>query len=423
MFGDLRHGLRLLVNAKGWTAVVVLSLALGIGANTALFSAVNGLLLKQLAANDPETLVRVRWAGRNDMATDSNDYGFSAQDAAGERVRATFSYAMFQEFAEANRTLTDLFACAPVSPVNVVVDGRADIASALVSSGNYYQVLGVKAHLGRTLVPADDRPSAPPVAVISYRYWRSRFAGDAQVLGKPIHINHVPVTIVGVLPPEFTGVQQAVSGGSDIFLPIALDPQLYTRERRLAKPTHWWVQVMGRLKPGVTPEHVRANLEGVFRHQAKAGLDAYLASLPEPIRSASFNRNRTDVPQLRVDSGSRGIYDVRPTDLRAVTILGVVVALVLLIVCANVANLLLSRVLRLVLRESMLLVAAGVCIGVAVALGAGRFVASLLFGLTATDTTTIIAAIAVMVLVAAIAAYLPARRAARVDPVVALRYE
>ena len=179
MLRDLRHGVRMLLQAKGWTAVVVISLALGIGANTALFSAINGLLLKKLPVKDPDTLVRLRYAGRNDMVTSSSDYGFTTKDAAGRDMRTTFSYPMFQQFVADNRTMTDLFACAPFGRVNVVVDGQAEIATSFISTGNYYRMLGVTARLGRTITPEDDRPAAPPVAVISLKYWRSRFGGNS----------------------------------------------------------------------------------------------------------------------------------------------------------------------------------------------------------------------------------------------------
>src|SRR5215471_18822264 len=173
MLKDLRHAVRMLLRAKGWTAVVVISLALGIGANTALFSAVNGLLLTRLPVSDPDTLVRLRYAGPNDMVTDSNDYGQSNRDAGGLPQRTTFSYPMFQQFVADNRTVNDLVACAPYNRVNLVVDGNADLASAFISTGNYYRMLGLQANPGRTITPDDDRAAAPPVAVISAKYWRS----------------------------------------------------------------------------------------------------------------------------------------------------------------------------------------------------------------------------------------------------------
>jgi predicted permease len=382
MFKDLRHGVRMLLHAKGWTAVVVISLALGIGANTALFSATNSLILRKIPVKDPDGLVRLRWAGRNQMATNSSDYGFSAKDANGDDVRATVSYPMYQQFVADNKTMTGLFACAPYGQLNFVVNGQAEIARGFVATGNFFQILGVAATRGRTLLPDDDRASAPPVAVISDKYWRTRFGSDPNAIDKVVQVNNVAVTIVGVIEPSFTGIQQPVGDPPDVFVPMSLDAQL--TQERLSRPTTWWLLVMGRLKPGTTAAQVQGNLEGVFQHTARAGLDSYLSSLDEAARAISNNRNRTAVPRLRVDSGARGTYDVNTTDLRAVVILTVVVALVLLIVCANVANLLLSRaaarqreisvrlsmgatrwrLIRQLLTESLLLASVGGALGV-----------------------------------------------------------
>src|SRR4026209_1004082 len=203
MLKDLRHDVRALLRDKGWTAVVVLSLALGIGANTALSGAGNSLLLKKLTVRDPDTLVRLRYGGRNDMVTSSSDYGFSSWGADGQNIRTTFSYPMNQQFLADNQTMSELIAFAPFGRVNAVVDGQAEIATSFISTGNYYQALGVGARIGRTIVPDDDKPTAPPVAMISSKYWHTRFSTDPAVLGKTIRVNNVVVTIVGVLLPEF----------------------------------------------------------------------------------------------------------------------------------------------------------------------------------------------------------------------------
>ena len=153
MFNDLRYAVRMLLHAKAWTAVVVISLALGIGANTALFSAVNSLLLRKLPVKDPDGLVRFGWAGRNDMVTNQSGYGYRANDAAGREVRASFSYPMFQQFVASNQTMEALFACAPFGRVNVVVNGQAEVATSFITTGNFYRVLGVTAIVG-----THDRP-------------------------------------------------------------------------------------------------------------------------------------------------------------------------------------------------------------------------------------------------------------------------
>jgi predicted permease len=441
MLKDVIYGIRVLMHAKGWTAVVVLSLALGIGANTAIFSALNAMLLTQIPVEDPDRLVRFRFVGRNQMSTNSSEYGFTRR-IGGEPSRGTFSYPMYQQFRKDNQTLADLFACAPAGRVNVVANGQAELATAFLATGNYFRVLGIEARAGRVIVPEDDDPAAAPVAVISERFWHSRFGGDPSVVGRTISANQVQVTIVGILPAAFTGVQQPVAAPPDITFPLSLDVQLNpppfingVAMVRTTQPTTWWLQVMGRLKPGATVEQVQGNFAGVFQATARAGLDFYLAGLSAESRANSNNQNRTAVPRLLIESGARGIYDVSDTSLRDVNILTAVVALVLLIVCANVANLLLSRatarqkeisirlsvgatrarLVRQMLVESLLLAGIGGAVGLAVGYWGRQLLPGTLGQFSPLDWRVFLFTAVVVLLTGLIFGIAPALRTTRAD--------
>jgi predicted permease len=342
---DLTHAARVLLKNKAWTAVVVLSLALGIGANTALFSAVNGLLLENVPVPDPGSLVRLQWAGRNDMVRNTSDYGSTRRDQ-GDGVTSTVSFEMFQTLRAANQTLTDLAAGAPVGTANVIVDGKADFATTFTASGNYFTMLRVPPFRGRLLQESDDKAGAPPAIIISHQFWVRRFASDPNIEGRVVSMNNTPVTIVGVLPVAYTGIQRAVDTPPDITYPLALDPILTVGGigPRLSEPTTYWLQLVGRLKPGVSTEQAHANFSGLFQRTARAGMDAYKAGLSDADRNLERNRQRGDaVPRLLLDSASRGIYDPDDNSRQSAGILSGVVVLVLLIVCANVANLMLAR--------------------------------------------------------------------------------
>jgi len=434
MLRDIRHGIRVLLQAKGWTAVVVLSLAIGIGANAVIFSAVNATLLRTLAVEDPDSLVRLRNAGPNDMVVDSSDYGFTAAGPFGQ-VHTTFSYPMYRQFREANQTMVDLVASVPMNGVTATIERHAETVSALLVSGNYHSLLGVRPRIGRAIEPNDDRPDARPVAVISERFWRSRLSADPAVIGRVITVAGVAATIVGITPAEFRGTQRPTAQPSDVTIPIAFDPRI-RGERRLDVPTNWFVQIMGRLKPGVTPGQVEGSLAELFRTEARAGWQAYLAAQTPEERNTAQNRSRADIPRLVADSGSRGIYDANTNDVRALQIIGVVVALVLLLVCANIANLLLSRaafrqrelsvrlsmgatrarLIRQLLTESLLLAAMGGAVGILVANWGHQLLPAPIGTVSEIDARVIGVMIAVTGLVAMIFGILPAMRATRIDP-------
>ena len=454
MFSDLKFAVRMLLKAKGWTAVVVLSLALGIGATTALFSAASGLLLRNLPVKDPDQVVRFRTVGNNDMATGSSDYGRSApvegQDYGlppsidGARVRTSFSYPMYQALRKANETLIDLAASAPYGRLNVIADGQAEAANAFICSGNYYQLLGVSAARGRLLTPDDDRADAPPAAVISYGFWTRRFSRDPAAVGKVIRVGGVPVTIVGVLPEEFVGTVNAGARAPDVSVPLALDPilALEVRDRdRLRRATEWWLQIFGRMKPGVDPRRVQANFGPMFQSAARAGLDEYLASLPPAERRNSRNRSRTSVPRLMVQPGGRGLTDVSDNDVQAVRVLTAVVVLMMLIVCGNVANLLLARattrereiairfsmganrarVILQLLVESVVLAAIGGVLGSILAAWGVQLLPATLGRAAAFDWRVLAFAVAATTLTGVAFGVLPALRATSVNVTTALK--
>jgi predicted permease len=349
---DLRLGVRVLLRTKSWTLIVLVSLALGIGANTALFTAVNGLLLQTVRVAEPERLIRFNWTGKNDMVRSSSDYGYSGSSAT-RNVRSTFSFAIFEQLRAANATLTDLAAGAPMGSLNVIVNGDAQLATGYEASGNYFDVLGVSAVLGRVFGKADDKPGATPVAVISYPYWKSRFAGEPSVIGRVVSINGQMVTVIGVTRPDFDGIQRLGTDPPDVTVPLSFDavfspptplPNARTAIPRMNQPTYWWLQLVGRLKAGASIEQARANFTTVFQNTAKAGMAEYQSSLTADEKSLSFNRQRGDaVPELLVKSAAHGYYELDPQARRSAGFLSVVVIIILLIVCANVANLLLSR--------------------------------------------------------------------------------
>ncbi len=445
---DLRLGVRVLLRTKSWTLVVLVSLALGIGANTALFTAINGVLLQTVHVSEPERLIRFNWTGKNDMVRSSNDYGYSGSSGT-RNVRSTFSFAIFEQLRAANTTLTDLAAGAPMNSLNVIVNGDAQLATGYQASGNYFNVIGVSAALGRVFGEADDKLSVPPVAVISHPYWKKRFAGEPSVINRVVLINGQMVTIIGVTREDFSGIQKLGSDPPDVTVPLAFEavfspptplPNAGPALPRRNQPTAWWLQLVGRLKANASIEQARANFTTVFQNTAKAGMAEYQSSLTADEKNLSFNRPRGDaVPELLVKSAAHGYYEIDPQAQRSAGFLSVVVIIVLLIVCGNVANLLLSRattrhreisvrlsmgatrgrLVRQLLTESLLLSSLGGALGVLV----GYWSRSLLpFGQNAPLDWRVFGFVAgVSTLTGVVFGLLPAFRATRVDLAGALK--
>jgi predicted permease len=385
LWQDLRYGARMLMKQKGVTAIAALSLAIGIGANTALFSVMDAMLLKMLPVREPERLVLFRAVAPPGFSPGSYSGGNSYTDpATGQLILRVFPHQVYQRMRERQSVLSDVFVFSNLA-LYAGLDGRTEAASGQVVSGNYFTGLGVQAMLGRTLTDEDDKPAARPVAVLSYRYWRQRLGGDKSAVGKQINLNNVAFTIVGVTPPGFEGAMN-IGTTQDVTVSVVWEPQLI-RERnrsRMSGPGEWWLRLMGRLKPGATAEQARAQLENAF-HQAVL---EHRAARQASDGNVIGDLVPKDYPRLYLDPGGQGEMYTRQSYAPSLYLLQGVVGLVLLIACANVANLLLARsaarqkevalrlalgasrwrLIRWLLTESVLLAVLGGALGIVFAL-------------------------------------------------------
>jgi predicted permease len=304
---DVRYGLRVLMKTPAVTGVAILTLALGIGANTAIFSLADAFLWSRLPVKDPEQLV------------------FVYARLPGGRTEWSFPYSTFEGFRDSNHSLSGLFAYDD-SHVAVTIDGQPEYVDADFVSGSYFDVLGVGAACGRTFVADDDQPGRPVVAVISDRYWQRRFARDPAAVGRTIYAGKVPVTVVGVTPPGFFG-RKAAGSYADVVLPMFIHP-------RLALKDHDRFGVMARLKTGTSAAQAREDLDLIYRRALMATAGAALS--PQAAREIGQRA-------IQLAPGVRGTTG-EGTDLGTqLPILLAVAGIVLLIACVNVANLQLAR--------------------------------------------------------------------------------
>ena len=424
---DLRYAVRQLRRSPGFTVTAVMILALGIGAVTAVFSLIDAALLKMLPVQNPEQVVQFK----------SVNPASSVNDA--------FSYPTFKTIREQTQVLAGTLAFRKQPNIDVEIDGHGGLAKGQLVSGNYFSVLGVRAARGRTILPVDESVAGQnAVAVIGYDYWRSRFALDPNVIGKTILLNNAPFTIVGVTEPEFYGVQPGEK--VDISVPITtvtlVNPAFATTGSpydTLKAPFRNWLYVMGRLQPGVTKEKATVSLQPVFA-QSMRDAAASLAGLPfdSPTVRQAFLQFR-----LQLDPASQGLATLRQQFSKPLWVVMAVVGLLLLITCANVANLLLARanarekeiavrlamgagkgrLIRQLMTESILLGLSGGVLGVGLAYwGCNSLLALMARGRSPVslsvhpDLTVLIFALTVSLLTALIFGTIPAWRAKDVNP-------
>ncbi|HWA85345.1 MAG TPA: ABC transporter permease [Opitutus sp.] len=382
---DMGYALRTLRRNPMFAAVAILSLALGVGPNAVVFSLINDRLLKSLPVKDPSVLVLFEWvnqpAGKGPSW--SGDVGTPDKDpATGQPAVRVFSKLTFEEIRQHSQSLQDVFATAPNGDTTLSVDGQSEAARLCeLVSGNYFQALGVRAALGRTISADDDRPGAPPVAVLSHRYWRSRFGADPGVLGKVITVNGQAATIIGVAQAGFDGTMLG-GGMTSVMLPLATAPLVHREAMEIDNPGRGWLRIMGRLRAGVSPAQALAEVEPIYRSSVSTAV-----------------RSEKDIPSLRVVPGGSGWSqgDRRLFAMFLLPLLGMV-SLVLVTACANLANLLLargaarrteiatrlalgagrSRIVRQLLTENVVVAVAGSALGLALSVWGLQLLSALL---------------------------------------------
>jgi predicted permease len=422
---DVRYSYRQLLRSSGFTITCVLILAIGIGAVTAVFSLIDAALLRMLPVKAPEQLAQ--------LTTISPD--FPANDS--------FSYPAFQTLSEQKQVFAGLIAFRRQHNINVEIDGQSGLGEGQAVSGSYFSVLGVKAIRGRTLLGADES-AANLVAVIGYDYWRSRFALDPEIVGKRILLNNAPYIVVGVTGPEFYGLEPGAR--IDVSVPLttfaSINPGYAARGSPydvLKAPFRNWLEVIGRLAPGVTQDRATAALDPVFT-QIKNQLNTSLIGTP----GDSPTRRQTILAlRLQLASASQGMATLRRQFSRPLWIVMALVGLLLFMTCANVANLLLARantrekeiavrfaigsgkgrLMQQLLVESLLLAMLGGALGVTLAFwGISSLLALIAHGrnpviLNVHPNLTLLAfALLVSLFTAIIFGILPAWRAADVHP-------
>jgi len=320
----LRHAFRSIRKNPLLALVAVISLGLGIGANTAIFSLIDQLLLRMLPVQNPRELVQ--------LAARGSHYGSNWGSNA-------MSYPMYRDFRDRNPVFTGLL-CRFGTPLSLGYGGETERVEGELVSGNYFQVLGVRAALGRTFTPEDDlKPGAHPVAMLSYAFWQARFAADPAIVGRSINLNGYAMTVVGVAAPGFHGVE--IGDATQVFVPVLMQKEMAPvmgRYYKLEDRRGRWVNVFARLLPGVTLAKAKAALALLYKQIIEMEVQE------AAFRNASeFSRQRFLESRMEVFDGATGRSNLRRQFTTPLYVLLALTGLVLVIACANVANLLMAR--------------------------------------------------------------------------------
>ncbi len=323
---DVRYGVRQWLRSPGLSAIIVLSLALGIGANTAMFSLIDGILLRNLPVRNPQQLVLMEWAGA--WPPNVNETGPTNPPFP------SFSYTIYSQFRANHSALSNIIGFAPAGGLTVRSKGQVSQAEGYMVTGAFFSTLGVTPVIGRPIESQDEKPGAPAVADLSYGYWTREFDRSPSVIGKTIALNGAPYTIAGVMPKGFFGVQPG--DDPDLYLPLTQNSRVAPFGQTASKGQpmltdahHWWLMIMGRLKPGMSRKQALGELYVPF-----------MTSVAELQKSPLKPDQK---PRLIVAPGGAGFDVVRTYASEPLLILMAIVSLLLLVACANVAALLLAR--------------------------------------------------------------------------------
>jgi predicted permease len=325
LWQDIRYGIRILRKSPGFTAVAVLSLAMGIGVNTALFSTLNAVLLRELPVRSPHKLRVLNWVGP--WPREYTMSGESMFITRGYSRHGVFSFPMYCTFRDQGAGFSEIFAFGRTDPLTVVARGHGFKADGLLVTGSFFKGYGVSALMGRTITPADDQPGAQPVVVITYRAWERYFANDPNVIGGTMTLNTDSFTVIGVLPRGYVG--PFVGDEADVYVPLSFQPR-FLSELSLTSPDHYWLPIMFRLAPGATTAQAMASLEVLWHQQMRDLWD-------------EASKSKAGPAALLVFDGRHGLVIDRQYMGRQLREWMAVGGLLLLIACVNLAGLLLAR--------------------------------------------------------------------------------